>query len=60
MVRDLFQIQLTQNEVELGLFDHEFPDLFEWVVAHMGDLPLARRSSKSQRPNPFHLEGFPA
>ena len=42
------------------LFDYEFPDLFEWVVVHMGDLPLARRSSKSQRPNPFHLEGFPA
>lgn len=42
------------------LFDHEFPALFEWVVAHMRDIPLARRSSKSQSPNPFHLEGFPA
>lgn len=42
------------------LFDHEFPDMFEWVVEHMGDLPLARQSKKTQRPNPFHLEGFPA
>jgi hypothetical protein len=42
------------------LFDHDFPDLFEWVVDHIGDLPLARRSLKAQRPNPFHLEGFPA
>ena len=38
------------------LFDYEFPDLFEWVVDHMGDLPLARQSLKSQNPNPFHLE----
>ena len=42
------------------LFDHEFPDLFEWVVEHMGDLPLARQSKKIQQVNPFHLEGFPA
>jgi len=42
------------------LFEYEFPDLFEWVTDHMGDLPLARRSLNSHRPNPFHLEGFPA
>lgn len=42
------------------LFNYEFPDLFESIVDHMGDLPLARRSSKSQRPDPFYLEGFPA
>jgi hypothetical protein len=42
------------------LFDYEFPDLFEWVVEHMGDLPLARRSLKAHSPNPFHLKGFPA
>jgi hypothetical protein len=41
------------------LFDHEFPDLFDWVVDHMGALPLARQSQKVHRPNPFHLEGFP-
>jgi hypothetical protein len=41
------------------LFDYEFPDLFEWVVEHMGDLPLARRSLKLHGPDPFHLEGFP-
>jgi len=42
------------------LFDYEFPSLFEWVVEHMGDLPLARRSLKAHSPNPFHLPGFPA
>jgi Family of unknown function (DUF6399) len=42
------------------LFNYEFPDLFEWVTDHMGDLPLARRSLNSHHPNPFHLEGFPA
>jgi hypothetical protein len=42
------------------LFGHNFPNLFEWVVDQMGDLPMARRSLKAQRPNPFHLEGFPA
>ena len=42
------------------LFDHEVPDLFEWVVGHMGEHPLARQSKKTQRPKPFHLEGFPA
>lgn len=26
------------------LFGQEFPDLFEWVIAQMGDLPLPRKS----------------
>ncbi len=42
------------------LFDYQFPDLFEWVTDHMGDLPLAHRSLNLHRPHPFHLEGFPA
>jgi hypothetical protein len=42
------------------LFGYDFPDLVEWIVDQMGDLPLARRSLKAQQPNPFHLEGFPA
>jgi hypothetical protein len=41
------------------LFDYEFPDLFDWVVDHIGALPLARQSQKVHRTNPFHLEGFP-
>jgi hypothetical protein len=41
------------------LFDYEFLDLFEWVVEHMSDLPLARRSLKALSPNPFHLASFP-
>jgi hypothetical protein len=42
------------------LFGCEFPDLFEWVVEHMGVLPLARRSLKAHSRNPFHLADFPA
>jgi len=42
------------------LFDHPFPDLFEWVVDHMGDLPLARKSSKAHQPNPLPTLLFPA
>ncbi len=37
------------------LFDYEFPDLFEWIIDHMDDLPLARRPSKSQRADLFYL-----
>ena len=40
------------------LFGYEFPDLFEWVVEHMGDLLRARRSLKAHSPNPFQLAGF--
>ena len=29
------------------LFGHEFPDVFEWMLAHVGELPMPRRSSKS-------------
>ncbi len=42
------------------LFDHSFPDVFEWVVEHMGDLPLARRSSKAHQPKPLPTPLFPA
>lgn len=42
------------------LFGHPFPDLFEWLLEHMGDLPLPRRSSKAQRPNPSYANAFPA
>ena len=42
------------------LFGHSFPDVFEWVVARMGDLPLARRSSKAHQPKPLPTLPFPA
>lgn len=28
------------------LFNKQFPDLFEWIVLNMGDLPRARRTFK--------------
>jgi hypothetical protein len=42
------------------LFAHRFPDLFEWVVDYMDELPVARRSSKAQQANPLPLGLFSA
>ena len=42
------------------LFDHRFPDLFEWVVDYMGELPVARRSDKAQQVNPLSQALFSA
>ncbi len=42
------------------LFDHDFPNLFAWVVEQMGDLPMPRQSSQSHRPNPLSSMLFPA
>ncbi len=42
------------------LFDHCFPDLFEWVVDYMDELPVARRSSKAPQTNPLSLGLFSA
>ncbi|WP_228022094.1 DUF6399 domain-containing protein, partial [Vasconcelosia minhoensis] len=42
------------------LFGHDFPDVFEWMLAQVGDLPMPRRSSKSQQPKPLYADTFPA
>lgn len=42
------------------LFNRSFPDLFESILAHMGDLPRARMSSKSHPTNPLSSLPFPA
>ncbi len=42
------------------LFDHRFPDLFEWIVDYMGELPVARRSDKVQQANPLPQALFSA
>jgi hypothetical protein len=41
------------------LFDYEFPDLFDWVVDHMGDLPMPRKSSQAHQPNSLPTLLFP-
>ncbi len=38
------------------LFGHPFPDLFESVLSTFTDLPMPRRSSLSQQPNPWHSQ----
>jgi hypothetical protein len=42
------------------LFGQPFPDLFEWVVDHMGELPRPRKSSKAHQLNPLSTKAFPA
>jgi hypothetical protein len=42
------------------LFDHDFPNLFDWVVEHMGDLPMPRKSSQAHQPYPLSSMLFPA
>ncbi len=42
------------------LFGHAFPDVFEWILEHAGDLPMPRRSSKAQHSNPLHANAFSA
>ncbi|MEM9805771.1 MAG: DUF6399 domain-containing protein [Cyanobacteria bacterium P01_D01_bin.56] len=42
------------------LFDHTFPDPFEWILEHVGDMPIPRRSTKAQQEKPSHLQAFPA
>ena len=42
------------------LFDHPFPDVFEWMLEHIGDLPMPRKSSKAHQLNPSYANGFAA
>ncbi len=38
------------------LFDTSFPDLFQWVVDHMGELPLPRESKGRSFSNPLNAK----
>ncbi len=42
------------------LFGHEFPNLFDSVVASMGNLPMPRKSSKAHSPKSIPTLLFPA
>ncbi|MCU0568375.1 MAG: DUF6399 domain-containing protein [Oculatellaceae cyanobacterium Prado106] len=42
------------------LFAHSFPDLFQWVLSQMGDLPMPRLSSKAHPPQSLRSHHFPA
>ena len=42
------------------LFGQSFPNLFESVVDHMGEVPRPRQSSKIQSPNPLPRLAVPA
>ncbi|MDJ0703763.1 MAG: DUF6399 domain-containing protein [Leptolyngbyaceae cyanobacterium MO_188.B28] len=42
------------------LFGHPFPNLFEWLLKHAGDLPMPRKSSKAQKVKPLYAKAVPA
>jgi len=42
------------------LFERDFPDLFEWIVNQMGELPLAKMGRKSSSDNLLNLQSVPA
>ena len=42
------------------LFETSFPDLFEWVLGRMGELPLPRRTRERVKSNPLNLQTVPA
>ena len=42
------------------LFNHDFPDPFEWTLDHIGELPMPRKFSKPQQHKPLYADGFPA
>ncbi|MEL6816599.1 MAG: DUF6399 domain-containing protein [Cyanobacteria bacterium J06656_5] len=42
------------------LFDYNFPDLFEWMLDHLGELPRPRRSAKPQQMKPSYADLVPA
>ena len=41
------------------LFGSPFPDVFEWLVSQMGELPLPRKPRKRIKRNPLMLQGVP-
>ncbi|MEL7052588.1 MAG: DUF6399 domain-containing protein [Cyanobacteria bacterium J06588_5] len=42
------------------LFGHNFPDVFEWMLEQVGDLPMPRMSAKAHSPKPLYADGFSA
>ena len=42
------------------LFGQPFPDLFEWILSTIDELPMPRRSSKAHQTQPSHARLFPA
>jgi hypothetical protein len=42
------------------LFGQTFPDLFDWILSNIHELPMPRQSSKARQLNPLHAEIFPA
>ena len=42
------------------LFGTPFPDVFDWLVGQMGELPLARKGKRRAIRNPLNLNPVPA
>ncbi|MEM7592270.1 MAG: DUF6399 domain-containing protein [Cyanobacteria bacterium P01_A01_bin.83] len=42
------------------LFGQQFPDLFEYLIENIGELPQPRKSRKSSKPKTFTLPTVPS
>ena len=42
------------------LFKHEFPNPFEWMLEHIGELPMPRQSTKAHYATPAYASNFSA
>ena len=42
------------------LFGSPFPDVFEWLISQMGDLPLPRKPRERIKHNPLIFHAVPA
>ncbi|MGB3769354.1 MAG: DUF6399 domain-containing protein, partial [Phormidesmis sp.] len=42
------------------LFGHDFPDVFEWMLEQVGDLPMPRKSAKAPSLKSLYVDGFSA
>ena len=42
------------------LFGHDFPNVFEWMLEQVGDLPMPRKSAKAPSLKSLYVDGFSA
>lgn len=52
--------QADGTTAAMRLFDQTFPDLFSWLVAEIGPLPLPRQGRARLNPNPLILKNIQA
>lgn len=60
VMHNYFIIRSDGSTAAQRLFGEETPDLFEWLLHRMGELPLPRKARKRVESNPLNLFSVPA